>query len=124
MWVGARAVVVGHAHTLNQLRTTQAGFKRENDASIFLALLNRSELAMTPSQAETIAATDNATVAIMNVLIAFLEKQGVLKREEFGTFLQAAIEGWRVEGTDDKLIRLIEIKAKAMALGPPPSLNN
>ncbi|GJE44831.1 hypothetical protein [Methylobacterium soli] len=79
---------------------------------------------MTPSQAETIAATDNATVAILNVLITFLEKQGVMKREEFGGFLRAAIEGWRAEGADDKLIRLIEIKAQTMALGPPRSLNN
>lgn len=79
---------------------------------------------MTPSQAEAIAAADNATVAIMSALIAFLEKQGVMKREDFSAFLLAAIEGWRAEGADEKLMRLIEIKARGMALGLPPSVQN
>ena len=79
---------------------------------------------MTPSQVEAIAAADNATVAIINVLITFLEKQGVMSREDFAAFLSAAMEGWRAEGADDKLLRLIEIKAKGMALDLPPSVQN
>lgn len=79
---------------------------------------------MTPAQAEAIAAADNATVAIMNTLIAFLEKQGVMKRDDFGAFLRAAIEGWRAEGADEKLLRLIEIKAQGMALRLPPTVQN
>ncbi|GJD82359.1 hypothetical protein [Methylobacterium haplocladii] len=79
---------------------------------------------MKPSQVAAIAAADNATVAIINVLLTFLEKQGVLSRVDFGAFLSAAIEGWRAEGADEKLLRLIEIKAKGMALDPPPSVQN
>lgn len=79
---------------------------------------------MKPSQLEAIAAADNATVAIINVLITFLEKQGVMSREDFIIFLSAAIEGWRAEGADEKLLRLIEIKIKGMALDPPPSVKN
>ncbi len=76
------------------------------------------------AEAEAIATTDNATVAIMTTLIAFLEKLGMMKREDFGAFLQAAIEGWRAAGADEKLMRLIEIKAEGMALGLPPSVQN
>ncbi|WP_375466320.1 hypothetical protein [uncultured Methylobacterium sp.] len=79
---------------------------------------------MKPSQVEAIAATDNATVAILNVLITFLEKQGVLARDDFTAFLAATIEGWRAEGADEKLLRLIEIKARGMALDLPPSVQN
>lgn len=79
---------------------------------------------MTNIQTEAIAATDNATVAILNVLMAFLEKQGVMRREDFGNFLHASIEGCRAEGVDEKLLRLIEIKARGMALDPPPSVQN
>ncbi|GEP08086.1 hypothetical protein [Methylobacterium oxalidis] len=79
---------------------------------------------MTPSEAEAIAAADNATVAIMSALITFLEKQGVMKRADFATFLSTAIEGWRAEGADEKLMRLIAIKARGMSLDPPPSLQN
>ena len=79
---------------------------------------------MKPSQLEAIAAAGNAAVAIINVLITLLEKQGVMSREDFIAFLSAAIEGWRAEGADEKLLRLIEIKAKGMALDPPPSVKN
>ena len=79
---------------------------------------------MKPSEVEAIAAADNATVAIINALITFLEKQGVMNRKDFGAFLSAAIDGWRAEGADEKLLRLIEIKAKGMALDPPPSVQN
>ncbi len=79
---------------------------------------------MKPSQLEAIAATDNATIAIINLLITFLEKQGVMSRNDFAAFLSAAIEGWRAEGADEKLLRLIEIKAEGMALDPPPSVQN
>ncbi|GLS44428.1 hypothetical protein [Methylobacterium brachythecii] len=79
---------------------------------------------MKPSQLEAIAAADNATLAIVNLLIAFLEKQGVMSREDFCAFLSAAIEGWREEGVDEKLLRLVEIKAKGVALDPPPSVQN
>lgn len=79
---------------------------------------------MKASQVGAIAAADNATVAIINVLVAFLEKQGLVTREDFAAFLSAAIEGWRAEGADEKLLRLIEIKAKSMALDPPPSVHN
>ncbi|GJE59109.1 hypothetical protein [Methylobacterium trifolii] len=79
---------------------------------------------MKPSHLEAIAAADNATVAIINLLIAFLEKQGVLARDDFAAFLSAAIEGWRAEGADEKLLRLIEIKAGGMTLDPPPSVQN
>lgn len=79
---------------------------------------------MTPLETEAIAAADNATIAIMNALITFLEKQGVMKREDFAVFLSTAIEGWRAEGADEKLMRLIEIKARGMALDPPRSLQN
>lgn len=79
---------------------------------------------MKPSQVEAIAAADNATVAIINVLITFLEKQGVMNRDDFAAFLSAAIEGWRAEGIDEKLLRIIEIKSKGMALDPPASVQN
>ncbi|SFL24266.1 hypothetical protein [Methylorubrum salsuginis] len=79
---------------------------------------------MPQSPTEAIAATDNATVAILNALIAYLEKQGVLRREDFSAFLAASIAGWRAEGADERLMRLIEIKARGMALEPPPSTNN
>jgi hypothetical protein len=79
---------------------------------------------MTPSETEAIAAADNATVAILNALITFLEQQGLMRRADFATFLNTAIEGWRAEGADEKLMRLIAIKARGMALDPPPSLQN
>jgi hypothetical protein len=82
------------------------------------------EFVMTQLQTEAVAAADNATVAILSALIAFLEKQRVLHRDDFATFLRAAIEGWRAEGADEKLLRLIEIKARGMALDPPPSVQN
>ncbi|GJE31171.1 hypothetical protein [Methylobacterium oxalidis] len=101
-----------------------AAFKRSGGVPTSRTHLNSWGTAMTPAQAETIAATDNATVAILHALIAFLEKQGVMSREDFAAFLQAAIEGWRAEGADEKLMQMIEIKAKGMALGPPPSMKN
>ncbi|WP_336492795.1 hypothetical protein [Methylobacterium nigriterrae] len=79
---------------------------------------------MKPSQIEAIAAADNATVAILNALLTYLEKHGVVRREDFAAFLAASVEGWRAEGADEKLMRLVEIKARGMALEPPPSVQN
>ncbi|WP_336491429.1 hypothetical protein [Methylobacterium nigriterrae] len=79
---------------------------------------------MTPSQAETIAAADNATLAIVSTLISFLEKQGVIGREDFAAFLTAAVEGWRSEGADEKFLRLVDLKVRALAVALPPSVQN
>jgi SOS-response transcriptional repressor LexA len=82
------------------------------------------EVGMTPSQAETIAAADKATVAIVSTLISFLEKQGVIRREDFAAFLMAAIEGWRSEGADEKFLRLVALKARGLTIDLPPSVQN
>ncbi|MER2263661.1 hypothetical protein [Methylobacterium oxalidis] len=79
---------------------------------------------MTPEQAEAVAAADNATMAIVTALIAFLEKQGVMRREDFAAYLEAAAAGWRAEGTDEKLVRLIEIKARGICADLPTSVQN
>ncbi|AWN42981.1 hypothetical protein [Methylobacterium durans] len=79
---------------------------------------------MTPEQAEAVAAADNATMAILNALIAFLEKQGAMRREDFAAYLEAAITGWRAEGADEKLVRLITIKARGICASPPTSVQN
>ena len=47
-----------------------------------------------------------------------------MNREDFASFLSATIEGWQAEGVDEKLLRLIEIKARGVALDPPPSVQN
>ncbi|GEP04264.1 hypothetical protein [Methylobacterium oxalidis] len=79
---------------------------------------------MTPEQAEAVAAADNATMAIVTALIAFLEKQGAMRREDFAAYLEAAVAGWRAEGTDEKLVRLIEIKARGICADLPTSVQN
>jgi hypothetical protein len=79
---------------------------------------------MTPAQAAAIAASDNATLAILNALVSFLEKQGVLSRQDFAAFLEAAITGWREEGMNAQLLSLIEIKVQSLEASVPPSVQN
>jgi hypothetical protein len=82
-----------------------------------IALLRQKQLS--PETINLLSALDGSTVALINLLLYFLDFRGVINRQEFLDFLESELAKYEAGKPGDYVQQFLKMKVDGLSKDPP-----